>query len=93
MTSPKLPPLPVSVRNTPSSLTDKVKVQQKIEPPLIEKWTPLLDVKDMKEARDYGFSFGSKKVAMAPGFLNLRFMCHCLARALKMHLDFNPTNA
>ena len=30
---------------------------------------------------------------MAPGFVNLRFMCHCLARALKLHLEFNPTNA
>ena len=30
---------------------------------------------------------------MAPGVINLRFMCHCLAKAIKMHLDFNPTNA
>ena len=25
--------------------------------------------------------------------MNLRFMCHCLARAVKMHLDFNVKNA
>jgi uncharacterized protein (DUF3820 family) len=25
--------------------------------------------------------------------MNLRFMCHCLARAVKMHLDFNSSNA
>lgn len=25
--------------------------------------------------------------------VNLRFMCHCLARAIKLHLDFNATNA
>lgn len=45
------------------------------------------------EARDYGYSIGSKKVGQAPGIINLRFMCHCLARAIKMHLDFNPTDA
>ena len=57
------------------------------------KWTPLLEKTEMKEARDYGFSFHSKKVSMGPAFLNLRFMCHCLARAIKMHLDFNDSNA
>lgn len=41
---------------------------------------------------DYGYSFGSKKVGMAPGVVNLRYMCHCLAKAVKMHLNFNPTN-
>ena len=25
---------------------------------------------------------------MGPGFMNLRFMCHCLARAIKRHIDF-----
>ena len=53
------------------------------------KWTPLLDKQDKIDARDYGYSFGSKKVAMGPGFINLRFMCHCLARAIKRHLDFS----
>ena len=37
----------------------------------------------------HGHSFGSKKVAMGPGFVNLRFMCHCLARAIKRHLEFS----
>ena len=27
---------------------------------------------------------------MSAALVNLRFMCHCLARAVKMHLDFNP---
>ena len=40
-------------------------------------------------AKEYGHSFGSKKVAMGPGFINLRFMCHCLARAIKKHLEFS----
>ena len=40
-------------------------------------------------AKEYGYSFGSKKVAMGPGFMNLRFMCHCLARAIKKHLEFS----
>ena len=26
---------------------------------------------------------------MGPGFMNLRFMCHCLARAIKRHLEFS----
>ena len=26
---------------------------------------------------------------MGPGFINLRFMCHCLARAIKRHLEFS----
>lgn len=53
------------------------------------KWTPLLDKQEKLQAREYGYSFGSKKVAMGPGFINLRFMCHCLARAIKRHLDFS----
>lgn len=36
---------------------------------------------------------GSKKVAQGPGYVNLRFMCYCLAKAIKKHMDFNPTNA
>ena len=56
------------------------------------KWTPLLDKKEKLEARDYGYSFGSKKVAMGPGFINLRFMCHCLARAIMRHLEFSQGN-
>jgi hypothetical protein len=48
----------------------------------------LIDPADKKKAKDYGYSFGSKKVEMAPGFVNLRFMCHCLAKAIKRHLDF-----
>ena len=52
-------------------------------------WSPLIDQKEKAEARDYGYSFGSKKVAMGPGFINLRFVCHCLARAIMRHLEFN----
>jgi len=52
----------------------------------------LLQKQEAKDAIDYGYSFGSKKVGMAPGVVNLRFMCHCLARAVKMHLNFNPDN-
>lgn len=44
---------------------------------------------EKKKAKDYGHSFGSKKVEMAPGFVNLRFMCHCLAKGIKRHLDFS----
>lgn len=52
----------------------------------------MLQKQEAKDAIDYGYSFGSKKVGMAPGVVNLRFMCHCLARAVKMHLNFNPDN-
>ena len=47
---------------------------------------------EKKKARDYGHSFGSKKVEMAPGFVNLRFMCHCLAKAIKRHLEFGKNH-
>jgi len=56
------------------------------------KWEPLFEQNELLEARQYGHSFHSKKVAMGPSFINLRFMCHCLARAIKMHLDFNSGN-
>jgi hypothetical protein len=56
------------------------------------KWTPLIDADEKKKAKDYGHSFGSKKVAMAPGFVNLRFMCHCLAKAIKRHLEFGQNH-
>lgn len=42
-----------------------------------------------EEAINFGHSFGSKKVNMGPGFMNLRFMCDCLARAIKKHIDFS----
>jgi uncharacterized protein VirK/YbjX len=29
---------------------------------------------------------------MAPGFVNLRFMCHCLAKAIMRHLDFSKNH-
>ena len=53
------------------------------------KWTPLIDKTDKLNAKEYGYSFGSKKVAMGPGFVNLRFLCHCLARAIKRHIEFS----
>ena len=53
------------------------------------KWTPLIDKSEKLNAKEYGYSFGSKKVAMGPGFVNLRFLCHCLARAIKRHIDFS----
>jgi hypothetical protein len=52
-------------------------------------WTPLLDKTSKVEAVNYGHSFGSSKVAMGPGFVNLRFICHCLGRAIMKHLEFS----
>lgn len=54
-----------------------------------QDWTPLIDKKDKTDAVDYGFSFGSKKVNMGPGFLNLKVMCQCLAKAIMKHLEFS----
>ena len=59
------------------------------KPKIDVKWSPLLEKTEKANARDYGYSFGSKKVAMGPGFMNLRFMNYCLARAIKRHLDFS----
>lgn len=79
-------------------ITETVVVQEIIEEPkkpkipreaIKDTWSPLLDKKEKDEARDYGHSFGAKKVAMGPGFVNLRFMCHCLARAIKRHIEFS----
>ena len=53
-------------------------------------WSPLIHKNEIAEAKEYGYSFNSKKVGMAPALVNLRFMSHCLARAIKMHMDFNP---
>lgn len=52
-------------------------------------WTPLLERRERFEAAGYGYSFGSKRVDMGPGFLNLKVMCRCLARALLRHLRFS----
>lgn len=62
-------------------------------PPSDVKWSPLIQKDEIVEAREYGYSFGSKMVGQTTSMVNLRFMCHCLGRAVKMHLDFNPTNA
>lgn len=61
-----------------------------MEQAMPQSWSPLISKDDRKEALDFGHSFGSKKVGMSAALVNLRFMCHCLARAVKMHLDFNP---
>lgn len=98
MSGQKLPPLP----NTPATQTQATPPTQVTEhlkvspvPPLGEerKWSPLITKDEVKEAKDFGQSLGSKKVAQGPGYVNLRFMCYCLAKAIKKHLDFNPTNA
>lgn len=66
-------------KNNPEECREQIK----------DNWSPLLASEEKNDALLYGYSFGSKKVAMGPGFINLRFMCHCLARAIKRHLDFS----
>ncbi len=65
--------------------------QPEIEPSLEKgiSWTPLLEKDERTTAKEYGFSFGSKKVNMGPAFLNLDVMCRCLAKAVKKHLDYS----
>ena len=52
-------------------------------------WSPLLNKDEKKEALDFGASFGSKKVNMAPGYLNLDVMCRSLAKAIMKHLEYS----
>ena len=40
-------------------------------------------------AKQYGYSFNSKKMAQGPTFFNLRIMCHCLGSAIKRHIEFS----
>ena len=54
--------------------------------------SPLLDKETKYDAFAHGYSFGSKKMAMAPAFFNLRIICDCLGRAIRRHIDFSqPT--
>jgi hypothetical protein len=55
-------------------------------------WSPLINKDERVEAKDYGYSFGSKKVNMGPAFVDLRVMNQCLARAIMKHLDFSRGN-
>ena len=51
--------------------------------------SPLATMDEKKKEINNGFSFDSKKVAVAPMFFNLRIMCDCLGRALRRHIDFS----
>ena len=51
--------------------------------------SPLLGKDQAIGAKNYGFSFNSKKMAQGPHFFNLRIMCHCLGKALKRHIEFS----
>ena len=55
-------------------------------------WSPLIGNKEALEAKEFGHSFGAKKIGMVPSLVNLRFMCRSLAKAIQMHLDFNETD-
>jgi hypothetical protein len=40
---------------------------------------------------NFGHSFNSKKMAMGPGFFNLRIMCDCLGKAIRRHIDYSES--
>lgn len=48
----------------------------------------MLDSALRSGAVNYGYSFNSKKVAVAPMFFNLRLMCDALGKAVLRHIQF-----
>lgn len=47
-----------------------------------------LSKEEVKEAKEFGYSFDSKKVAQGPTFFNLRVMCECYGKAVMKHIEF-----
>ena len=51
--------------------------------------SPLLEAKEKDAAWNLGQSLDSKKVTSALGYLDLKQICYCLARALSRHIEFS----
>lgn len=54
-----------------------------------KKWSPMLEKDEKEKAINLGQSLDSKKVTSALGYLDLKQICFCLAKALNKHLDFS----
>ena len=62
--------------------------QKPVEQPK-KKWSPMLDKDEKKKAMDLGQSLDSKQVTSALGYLDLKQICYCLAKALNKHIEFS----
>ena len=50
---------------------------------------PLVDPEEHQDVWRHGYSFNSKKMAMAPVFFNVRMICDCVGRAIRRHIEFS----
>ena len=53
------------------------------------KLSPLLEAGERDKVFNLGQSLDSKKVTSALGYLDLKQICYCLARALSRHIEFS----
>jgi len=53
------------------------------------KLSPLLSKEEKNIAWNLGQSMDSKKVTSALGYLDLKQICYCLAKALNKHIEFS----
>lgn len=53
------------------------------------KLSPLLTADEKNLAWNLGQSMDSKKVTSALGYLDLKQICYCLAKALNKHIEFS----
>lgn len=49
----------------------------------------MLDQKEKAQALNLGQSLDSKKVSSALGYLDLKQICFCLAKAINKHIEFS----
>lgn len=61
----------------------------KVAPAKERKLSPLLAASEKQAAWELGQSLDSKKVTSALGYLDLKQICYCLARALARHIEFS----
>ena len=53
------------------------------------KLSPLLEAGEKDQAMNLGHSLDAKKVTSALGYLDLKQICYCLARAIMRHIEFS----
>ena len=64
-------------------------VKEDLGPAFNDHSQPLIDRAEHQGAWAHGYSFNSKKMAMAPVFFNVRLICDCVGRAIKRHIEFS----
>lgn len=62
---------------------------EKIKQVLERHCSPLLSKEEKLEAKEYGYSFDSKKVKDAIGLLDIDILCQCIAHAMLKHIAFS----